>query len=299
MRNCKPVPQDQVMDSLSQYVSDLYSGAYDYCLLYEKSDCVWAKSMVKIRKCLKNYPEYKEKAVSKDLYLELKPESPVKLVPTEIIKDVEGERPMQITIDVAFEIEDISDISDADTSFRLDYTIHMSWGVDSGNCFEHIQKLCAKEMNFAEKSLKLRPQYFSLIWLPDIFILNAASDSARSKVVDKRYARIRKAEGTSCSVFYTVKSSATMSCNMNFGRFPHDVQFCPIQIRSFRYPTSQLKLQWADHDAVTSNEIILGEHRFEYSINTTTLTILGGKSAQLWLINSNSLHPQIPSVSWS
>lgn len=138
----------------------------------------------------------------------------------------------QITVEVAFEIEDISAFSDSDKSYRLDYTIHMSWVTAAANCLTHTKKLCIQDMDFSSRPIKLRSPLFPLVWLPDLYIMNSRSDGPRTHAVDQRYVQIKRVPVTTCGLHYTIKSSAIMTCPMNFAKYPSDVQNCPVRIRS-------------------------------------------------------------------
>ena len=84
--------------------------------------------------------------------------------------------------------------------------------------------------------LKLRPLYFDLVWLPDLYIFNAISDSPVSQNVDMRFLKVRGIKGTrKCGLEYAVKSFAVVDCSMEFSNYPVDIQHCPIKIRSCKY----------------------------------------------------------------
>lgn len=114
--------------------------------------------------------------------------------------------------------------------------MHMSWEAIGEKCLQITKSLCVQNLEFLSQPLKLRPLYFDLVWLPDLYIFNAISDSPVSQNVDMRFLKVREIKGTrKCGLEYSVKSFAVVDCSMEFSNYPVDIQHCPVKIRSCKY----------------------------------------------------------------
>ena len=152
--------------------------------------------------------------------------------------------------------------------------------------------MCAQRIEFSRRKhgLKIRPEFFELIWLPDLLIMNANSDEAHldpleRKKVPLKFVVIRQKPGMTCGMRYQIKGFAIMSCPMSFTYFPKDVQSCPVQVRSFRFPRADLALRWSQpfisrrtgrrvHPVTTSGNILLPGHFFSFTFDKSLVTVV-------------------------
>ena len=209
-------------------------------------------------------------------------------MPTELDTNKNRE---QLHLSIQFVIDDISKFNDHDMSYRLDYTMNMSWTASRVHCQEHTKRLCAQRIEFFRKvnGLKIRPEFFELIWLPDMMIMNADTNEARMdpmerKQVPLKYVVIKQQSGMTCGMSYIVKGFAIMSCPMSFQYFPKDVQSCPVMLRSFRFSKSQLALNWIPgsisrnqmdvRPVMMSRDIRLPGHDFVFTYSKTDVAVV-------------------------
>lgn len=109
----------------------------------------------------------------------------------------------------------------------------MEWKAVDEPSIQITKTLCAQNLEYRSGMIKLRPLYFDLFWIPDLYIYNAISDSAVSNTVDMRFLKIRGDNDTNMVTFqYGIKAYAIVDCPMEFPLYPVDIQHCPIKIRS-------------------------------------------------------------------
>lgn len=109
----------------------------------------------------------------------------------------------------------------------------MSWQAEPKACLKLTKQLCAQDLDYVTGPVKLKPLYFDLFWIPDLYIFNAILDSKISQNVDMQFLKVNGVNGTmACTLEYAVKSFAIVDCPMEFPLYPVDIQQCPVKIRS-------------------------------------------------------------------
>jgi hypothetical protein len=104
-----------------------------------------------------------------------------------------------------------------------------------------------------EDQFKLESEHFRLFWIPDIYLSNAKTQFAPFQSIDTRFIDIlitsaskhpemltQRQTFNECTFRYVWKFNAKISCDLNFQKYPIDVQNCALQFRSFSYPMTDL-----------------------------------------------------------
>ncbi|GFY54550.1 glycine receptor subunit alpha-2 [Trichonephila inaurata madagascariensis] len=93
------------------------------------------------------------------------------------------------------------------------------------------------------------------IWTPDLFFVQEKEGYHHSITIPNTFIRINP-EG---EVLYSIRISVTLSCPMDFHKFPHDKQKCVFMIESYGRTRDKLELSWDRrrlNPPITVNEYI-------------------------------------------
>nr|XP_006825489.1 PREDICTED: glycine receptor subunit alpha-3-like [Saccoglossus kowalevskii] len=80
------------------------------------------------------------------------------------------------------------------------------------------------------------------IWVPDLYFENAKDTAVHTTTKDNLFLRIYP----NGDVFYSVRLGLKLTCHMHLSRFPMDRQQCKIEVETYSYTTTDMKLQWFD-----------------------------------------------------
>ncbi|XP_041122855.1 gamma-aminobutyric acid receptor subunit pi-like [Polyodon spathula] len=120
---------------------------------------------------------------------------------------------------------------DAISEINMDYTatifLRQQW-MDERLLFE------------GNKSLSLDRRLVELLWVPDTFIVNSRKSFLHDITVENRLIRIFS-NGT---VFYALRITATIACNMDLTKYPMDRQMCTLQLESWGYNLQDVVFYW-------------------------------------------------------
>jgi len=118
----------------------------------------------------------------------------------------------------------------------------------------------------------------SLIWTPDVFFTNKRSGFRHQLLSSNEMIRIYP----SGDVLYSARLTLGLACQMDFSRFPHDVQECKLKAASYAHTEDELFIQWKTESAIQINpHIKLPLHEVEKfeTTQTSSETITGSYSA--------------------
>lgn len=139
-------------------------------------------------------------------------------------------RPNQpVNVELGFYVEQLSEISEADHSFRIEAFVDMIW-CDPRLAYSAEEKGEARKVYLEE----LAHETLRSIWWPDLAIVNAAEPP-----------RLRQEEllvypdGT---VVYEERLVAEIKARLDLSKFPFDTQQLEIEAESFAWPSSDLVL---------------------------------------------------------
>ncbi|GFQ98560.1 glycine receptor subunit alpha-3 [Trichonephila clavata] len=122
---------------------------------------------------------------------------------------------------------DVTKVDDLNMDYRITLYFRQSWN-DS--------RLSFLEQDIHSVVLN-DPKH---IWTPDLFFVQEKEGNHHSIIVPNTFLRINP-EG---EVLYSVRVSVTLSCPMDFKKFPHDKQQCVFMIESYGRTRDKLELSW-------------------------------------------------------
>ncbi|XP_018013393.1 glutamate-gated chloride channel [Hyalella azteca] len=128
------------------------------------------------------------------------------------------------------------DIDDVDMQMTVDLTFRMIWR-DS--------RLVYKTPGVPYVTLTES----ELAWFPDPFFKNAISTQQQQTMIPQSYLRVYS-DGR---LVYSTRMIVLLSCDMDFSRFPHDVQHCSIPIASYGYTIEDLIFHFKDTSVTMTN----------------------------------------------
>lgn len=182
-------------------------------------------------------------------------------------------KPLNISMSVF--IDSISAVDDTHNAFTVNLFLVQEWTLNQERCLNSYKAMAFKGVDvykrfgnrssffsymnseywlpdWPEDKFKLEPEHFRLFWMPDIYLSNARSQFAPYQSIDTRFLDIEitsfknhaemldRGTFNECHFRYVWTFNAEVSCNMNFLKYPIDVQKCTIQFRSFAHPITDL-----------------------------------------------------------
>uniref|UniRef100_H2XZS2 Uncharacterized protein n=1 Tax=Ciona intestinalis TaxID=7719 RepID=H2XZS2_CIOIN len=94
--------------------------------------------------------------------------------------------------------------------------------------------------NSDDNSIVLPSRLISKLWVPDLYIVGSKSSFIHKTTVDNLVLRLFN-DG---SIFYNVKITTTVACQMNLYNFPLDMENCSLTFQSLGYTSDEVNLEW-------------------------------------------------------
>ncbi|KAF6216470.1 hypothetical protein GE061_000812 [Apolygus lucorum] len=95
------------------------------------------------------------------------------------------------------------------------------------------------------------------LWTPHLYLVNEHS----SKIMGSGKEDILVSISPDGTVLYSSRLRVTLVCLMDLAKFPFDNQFCPLELESWNYNTTQLNLHWEkDTPILIDSKIQLTEY---------------------------------------
>lgn len=132
-------------------------------------------------------------------------------------------------------VRSISDLSDADMSFKVQLTYRQQW---------HDHRLKFDDLGGQIRFLSLND--VSRLWIPDTFFIDEREGHFHTVTQPNVLVRIYP-DG---SVLYSIRVSLKLSCPMNFKRYPFDEQQCQLRMESYGHTANELFYLWKEGDPV-------------------------------------------------
>lgn len=82
--------------------------------------------------------------------------------------------------------------------------------------------------------------WLKALWRPDSFFKNAKQVTFQTMTIPNHYVWLYQ----DFRILYMVKLTLVLSCAMNFAIYPHDTQFCKLQMESLSHTTEELVFEW-------------------------------------------------------
>ena len=111
-------------------------------------------------------------------------------------------------------------------------------------------KIPPEVVNFTTEYRLLPLSWLNRMWRPDSFFKNAKQVIFQEMTIPNHYIWLYPDQ----KILYMVKLTLLLSCAMKFQSYPHDTQYCSMQIESLSYTTDDLVFAWEKE-----NPLIVGE----------------------------------------
>ena len=112
-------------------------------------------------------------------------------------------------------------------------------------------------MNFTSEYRLLPLSWLERMWRPDSFFKNAKQVVFQEMTIPNHYIWLYPNK----RILYMVKLTLLLSCAMKFQSYPHDTQYCNLQIESLSYTTNELMFEWeAENPLIVGSGIELPQH---------------------------------------
>ncbi|XP_065213856.1 glutamate-gated chloride channel-like [Planococcus citri] len=133
----------------------------------------------------------------------------------------------------------IETIDDKNAEIKMQVRLRMSW-VDSRLSYQHLDEMKREPIDM------IRLTDTSKVWIPDVFFSNEKQSHEHNLIQPNSFVRIYP-NGT---VLFSKRLSLTLSCPLNFKKYPHDAQVCIIRIAVYQSTRNSVNLRWKPNDSV-------------------------------------------------
>ncbi|XP_029204801.2 glycine receptor subunit alpha-4-like isoform X2 [Acropora millepora] len=158
------------------------------------------------------------------------------------IRPYTGVLPMDVRVDML--VSNIWAIEEARMDFTIDIYLRQYW---------EDPRLAFKETD-TQKTLTLNRQTIEEIWVPSTYFFNAKKAYFHDVTTDNYLLQI----DPSGIVFYSVRLTVTMACNLHLHMFPHDVQTCSVMLESYGYQATEVYYKWNSRNS-TGDVVYIAE----------------------------------------
>nr|CAB3248029.1 gamma-aminobutyric acid receptor subunit rho-2-like [Phallusia mammillata] len=138
---------------------------------------------------------------------------------------------LPIKVGLALMIESITDISEKNMDLTFTLRMHETW-TDTRLRFRS---------RLGMKSIVLPSRLISKLWVPDLYIIGSKSSFVHKTTVDNLVMRLF----SNGQIFYSVKITTTVACQMSLYNFPLDTESCSLMFQSMGHSKDELILEWS------------------------------------------------------
>ncbi|XP_033742235.1 glycine receptor subunit alphaZ1-like [Pecten maximus] len=153
---------------------------------------------------------------------------------SKISPEYEEDVPTAVTIQIY--VMSIDSLNEASMDYTVTIFLRQKW-VDTRLVYTPVPGM---------KMLELDNRLIDKVWVPDTFFANEKSASFHYVTVPNKLMHLYS-NGT---VFYSVRVTMTLSCDMMLSAYPLDSQKCHIAIESYSYTTDNVVFQWHPFQAI-------------------------------------------------
>ncbi|XP_055333662.1 gamma-aminobutyric acid receptor subunit beta-like isoform X2 [Paramacrobiotus metropolitanus] len=143
-----------------------------------------------------------------------------------------GAKPVEV--DVTMHISSISSMSEVDMDFTIDFYFRQFWK-DPRLTIETFPSKVS-----GEEQITVGSEMMDKIWMPDTFFPNEKNSFFHQATTMNKFLRIKRGG----SVYTSVRLTTTLACELDLAHFPLDYQNCSMEIESYGYATTDIKLFW-------------------------------------------------------
>ncbi|XP_064609425.1 glycine receptor subunit alpha-2-like [Liolophura sinensis] len=166
---------------------------------------------------------------------------------TELPNDITGTPTM---VGVQIYVCSIDSFDEAAMDFTITIFLRQLWR-------DH--RLSYESNTVLPEPLELDVKLIDRVWVPDLFFVNEKSARFHMVTVSNRLLHIYR-NGT---VFYSLRLSLRLSCQMNLEKYPLDAQVCPIIVESYGHSTEYLQFAWMGNPPVITDMVVISQFRLD------------------------------------
>ncbi|XP_038658087.1 gamma-aminobutyric acid receptor subunit rho-3-like isoform X2 [Scyliorhinus canicula] len=151
-----------------------------------------------------------------------------------------------VSVGIDVQIESIDSISEVDMDFTMTLYLRHYWK-DSRLAFP----------SSTNRSMTFDGRLVKKIWVPDVFFVH----SKRSFIHDTTMENIMLRVYPDGNILYSLRTTVTAICSMDFSSFPLDTQNCSLELESYAYNVKDLMLHWKNEKEPlkTDEQILLAQ----------------------------------------
>lgn len=144
-------------------------------------------------------------------------------------------------------------------------------------------------MNFTSEYRLLPLSWLERMWRPDSFFKNAKQVVFQEMTIPNHYIWLYPNK----RILYMVKLTLLLSCAMKFQSYPHDTQYCNLQIESLSYTTNELMFEWESlNPLIVGDGIELPQHNLiSAKPDVCHQVYSSGESLHLFSVTLNHIFP--------
>ncbi|XP_006812443.2 glycine receptor subunit alphaZ1-like [Saccoglossus kowalevskii] len=118
-------------------------------------------------------------------------------------------------------------------------------------------------------ALRSGSELLDKLWTPDLYFVNVKEGQVHKVTIINRHIRVSP-NGT---ILYDMRVSVILICNLYLHHYPMDKQTCRIEIESFGYTTSDVRLLWdKNFPADIQEDLVMPEFSMSYpAVNSTVV----------------------------
>ena len=134
-------------------------------------------------------------------------------------------------------VNSFGSINVVDMDYSVDFFLRQRWN-DSRLRFSGYNETLS--LNYMKEKL----------WIPDLFFRNSKEGTLHTVTTPNHLLWLQP----SGEILFSQKLSVKLDCPMLLWNFPMDSQYCRLEMGSYGYALSDLRLTWLNHDQVAINE---------------------------------------------
>ncbi|KAL3321048.1 Neurotransmitter-gated ion-channel transmembrane region, partial [Cichlidogyrus casuarinus] len=135
-----------------------------------------------------------------------------------------------IDVEVELVVDSFDKISEVDMDYTITIVLIHYW----------IDERLAFAPNDPQKQMTLAADFSEKIWVPDTFFANDKESFLHDITEPNKMVRLYG----NGQIFYGMRFTTTLSCNMDLHYYPLDEQNCTVELESYGYTTDDVVMKW-------------------------------------------------------
>lgn len=159
----------------------------------------------------------------------------------------------KVDVKLSTYLASILEVDEEKQTLSLELSLRMMWKDErltlSDKALNELEDV--GEMDDA-KYFNMDAAEISEIWVPDLYITGSVNIRHPKYLIDPSYMRIYE----DSRIRINKRVNFYIGCNMEFQRFPLDVQVCDVKFESWKYESHKLNLSWEPRNNLVSFVLI-------------------------------------------